>query len=76
MTDASLLSQHLTLKLSIFKLFTLDETFEVLNFNAYFVEALLVLDILLVENGVVVLEVFVLLGLEGALGFELFDSLL
>ena len=76
MTDASLLPQHLTFKLPIFNLFTLDETFEVLNFNAYFVEPLLVLDVLLVENGVVVLEIFVLLGLEGALGFELFHSLL
>ena len=76
MPDTRLLSQHFILKLSVFGLFTLNESLHIFNFEANFVQTLLILDIFLVQDSVIVLKIFIFFGLEDLLLLQLLDSLL
>lgn len=76
MSDPCLLSEQFIFQMSGFCLLTFNKTFQLFNFNAHFVQPLLVLNVFLVEYSVIMLEVFILFALECSLLFELLDSFL
>ena len=76
MSDACLLPEHLPLETSALRLLALDEALHVLDFRPHLVQPRLVLDALLVQHGVVMLQVLVLLALVSGLLLELLRPVL
>ena len=74
--DACLLPEHLPLKLRALCLLALDEALHVLHLRPDLVQPRLILDALLVQHGVVVLQVLILLTLVRGLLLELLRPLL
>ena len=76
MPDPGLLPEHLPLELGALCLLALDEALHVLDLRPDLVQPRLILDALLVQHGVVMLQVLILLALVRGLLIELLRPIL